>query len=353
MRQTRNPYERPCSTCGIRGTCPACEQTAGCQDCTRTARCGSCRNIFSKQARAAGRGSVVTAGRRASQARQPCGAVPRDGGATEAVDLPCCRSGLHGYYQLVATTTDDLRFSGGRWLFTASPALRIELVDARDQFETPAPVWRHAVDALRVDRDAHASALNAISSAYDSRASQGPQPGARYFLNPAYGGHCAAIGETLARYVWQDGCAVVAVLPALLHTGWWHEYVMKANSIHYLRHKLRFANPFMDSVVSSTRLSSWCGSRLEPAHRQTGSPSSSAALPTAATRRSCVCDAARAAASIACCRATRASRRSRSRALLWPIQASTRALPRTWCGSGRDAANFRGEMGAALRCMLQ
>ena len=107
-----NPYERPCGLCSGRGTCAACVQTAQCTECTRTARCGSCRNIHSKLARAAGRASMGSP-RRSTLASSPLqlgqAAAPPD-----ALDLPRSREGLHTFYELVATTTDALRFSGGR-----------------------------------------------------------------------------------------------------------------------------------------------------------------------------------------------------------------------------------------------
>ena len=46
-------------------------------------------------------------------------------------------------------------------------------------------------------------------------------PAARYWLNPAYGDRCVTIGDALKAYVWQQGCAVVALLPALLHADWY------------------------------------------------------------------------------------------------------------------------------------
>lgn len=101
--------------------------------------------------------------------------------------------------------------------------LAVHTVNVKDQYETPAGIWRHAVTAFRLDRDAHASSLNAVLPAYDSRLELGPRQGARYWLNPAYGHRCGTIADALAAYVWQRGCAVVALLPALLHMQWWHD----------------------------------------------------------------------------------------------------------------------------------
>jgi len=110
-------------------------------------------------------------------------------------------------------------------------------------------VWRFAVRTFALERDAHASPLNAVLPLYDSLAHLGPVRGARYWMNPAYGGHCGAIGSALSRYVWQQGCTVVALLPVLVNQPWWHEFVMRAHDIYYLRCKLKFANPIFDMTT--------------------------------------------------------------------------------------------------------
>jgi hypothetical protein len=164
-----------------------------------------------------------------------------------------------------------------------STALAIEELSPKDQYETPAHIWRFAVERFRLDRDAHASSLNAVMPAYGTRADGGLVAGARYWLNPAYGGRCVTIGDALATYVWREGCAVVALLPGLMHTDWyappclvhsatvatrpracrsylphqpllvlirWHHYVMRADALYYLRDKVRFTNPFLDEVTA-------------------------------------------------------------------------------------------------------
>lgn len=110
---------------------------------------------------------------------------------------------------------------GGRWTFDPSAAdLAIEQLNPKDQYETPAQIWRHAIATFGLTHDAHASSLNAVLPAYSTRGGEPPPDGARLWLNPAFGTRCSTIGETLAAHVWQRGCAVVAFLPALLHTDW-------------------------------------------------------------------------------------------------------------------------------------
>ena len=76
-----------------------------------------------------------------------------------------------------------------------SAALRVERVVPKDNYETPAHLWRHAVATFRLDRDAHASSLNAVLPSYDTRDAAGPQQGARYWLNPAFGAHLLFAGS--------------------------------------------------------------------------------------------------------------------------------------------------------------
>ena len=261
MRQSR--YTGECSACGTAWSCTACLATRDCKRCTPSARCGSCRNVHSKAHRAAhahaalGSASTGVQQKRAADGCMTCATprrravVPRPlSDAPSAIDVPRTRGGLNTYYELVARTTPDLwSAGGGRWMHRpASAALSVESVVAKDNYETPARIWRHAITEYGLNRDAHASALNAVLPSYDTRDTPGPRAGARYWLNPAFGVHCGGIGAALAAHVWQSECAVVARLPALLHTAWWHDHVMRADAVYYLREKVRFTNPFLDEV---------------------------------------------------------------------------------------------------------
>jgi hypothetical protein len=108
-----------------------------------------------------------------------------------AIDLPRSRAGLDCLYRLISSRSADLwSAGGGRWMYApTSTQLAVEILNVKDQYETPAYIWRHAVRTFHLDRDAHASSLNAVLPAYDSRGHVGPQQGARYWLNPAYGRH--------------------------------------------------------------------------------------------------------------------------------------------------------------------
>ena len=58
----------------------------------------------------------------------------------------------------------------------------------------------------------------------------------------------------LAKLISQDvklrGCTLIAFLPNLSHTDWYHEYViMQASRIEYVRSKVGFTNPVSASAV--------------------------------------------------------------------------------------------------------
>ncbi len=77
--------------------------------------------------------------------------------------------------------------------------------------------------------------------------------GARTFCNPPY-------GSEITRWITkgyeesQQGKLVVMLIPSRTDTRWWHEYVMKAREIRFLRGRLRFNDgqnsaPFPSAIV--------------------------------------------------------------------------------------------------------
>ena len=73
------------------------------------------------------------------------------------------------------------------------------------------------------------------------------------FVNPPYG---RQIHQWVAR-AWQTaeaGITVVMLLPARTDTRWWHEYVMRAQEIRFIKGRLKFSGgegsaPFPSAVV--------------------------------------------------------------------------------------------------------
>jgi site-specific DNA-methyltransferase (adenine-specific) len=72
------------------------------------------------------------------------------------------------------------------------------------------------------------------------------------FCNPPY----SKIKEWVRKgYLeWKKGKTVVFLIPSRTDTGWWHDYVMEANEIRFIRGRLRFGGsqnsaPFPSCVV--------------------------------------------------------------------------------------------------------
>ena len=77
--------------------------------------------------------------------------------------------------------------------------------------------------------------------------------GTRTFMNPPYGNE---IGKWLKRAYEesQKGKTVVCLIPSRTETRWWHDYVMKASEIRFLRGRLKFGGskvnaPFPSAIV--------------------------------------------------------------------------------------------------------
>jgi len=77
--------------------------------------------------------------------------------------------------------------------------------------------------------------------------------GTRSFVNPPYGREIT-VWLQKAYTESRKGKTIVCLLPSRTDTKWWHDYVMKANEIRFLKGRLRFGNsknsaPFPSCVV--------------------------------------------------------------------------------------------------------
>jgi site-specific DNA-methyltransferase (adenine-specific) len=73
------------------------------------------------------------------------------------------------------------------------------------------------------------------------------------FVNPPYG---RKIGEWIKKGVeqFQKGKVVVFLIPSRTDTKWWHDYIMYASEIRYIKGRLKFGNcknsaPFPSCIV--------------------------------------------------------------------------------------------------------
>lgn len=76
--------------------------------------------------------------------------------------------------------------------------------------------------------------------------------GARTFVNPPYSEIAKWVAYAYAQ--WQKGRTVVMLIPSRTDTRWWHEYIMKATEIRFIRGRLKFGEaknsaPFPSCVV--------------------------------------------------------------------------------------------------------
>ena len=76
--------------------------------------------------------------------------------------------------------------------------------------------------------------------------------GTRCFVNPPYSD--IAKWAAKAYQEWQKGKTVVMLIPSRTDTRWWHDYIMKANQIRFIKGRLKFQGaknsaPFPSAVV--------------------------------------------------------------------------------------------------------
>lgn len=124
-----------------------------------------------------------------------------------------------------------------------------------DQWATPRRLFDELNAEFAFTLDVCATAENAKCENYYSPKQDGLQQAwsGRCWMNPPYG---RAIKEWIkkAHQAARDGALVVCLLPAKTDTGWWHDYVMKASEIRFLRGRLYFNDgpgrcPFPCAVV--------------------------------------------------------------------------------------------------------
>jgi hypothetical protein len=76
--------------------------------------------------------------------------------------------------------------------------------------------------------------------------------GMRTFCNPPYSAICQWIKKAYEEHL--QGKLVVLLIPSKTDTKYWHEYIMKANEIRFIKGRLRFGNatenaPFASCIV--------------------------------------------------------------------------------------------------------
>lgn len=128
---------------------------------------------------------------------------------------------------------------------------------ARSDWETPVQLFAELDAEFHFDIDLCADEHNAkVPNAlrvHDLWSGLAPQWRGTGWLNPPYG---RQIGRWVAKAYEsaQLGAVVVCLLPSRTDTAWWHDYVMKADEIRFIRGRLKFSGanwnaPFPSVIV--------------------------------------------------------------------------------------------------------
>jgi site-specific DNA-methyltransferase (adenine-specific) len=119
--------------------------------------------------------------------------------------------------------------------------LAAQFSSTTDDWATPQWLFDELNREFEFELDVCASAENARCARFFTDSEDG--------LRQEWRGHCwmnPPYGETIGLWVhkaWQsaqDGAVVVCLLPARTDTAWFHDYVMEAAEIRFLRGRLKF-----------------------------------------------------------------------------------------------------------------
>lgn len=126
---------------------------------------------------------------------------------------------------------------------------------ATDEWETPKDLFSKLDTVYHFDLDVCATKENAKCARYFTREQDALEQEWKgmCWMNPPHG---RQIGKWMKKAYEsaQAGATVVCLVPARTDTAWWHDYVMRGGSIHFIRGRLRFGGakenaPFPSAVV--------------------------------------------------------------------------------------------------------
>ncbi len=126
---------------------------------------------------------------------------------------------------------------------------------AKHDWRTPPLVFEDLHAEFGFTVDAASSDQNALLSRHWTEADEPllrSWAGERVFVNPPYS-HVSRWMEK----AWNEAATaelVVALVPSRTDTAWWHDYVMQANEIRFIRGRLKFSGtkfnaPFPSAIV--------------------------------------------------------------------------------------------------------
>lgn len=113
-----------------------------------------------------------------------------------------------------------------------------------DDWPTPADLFDALDREFRFTLDPCASAANAKCANFFTKEDDGlsQEWAGSVFMNPPYG---REIGKWVAKAYEsaEAGATVVCLIPARTDTAYWHDYVMRATEVRFIRSRLHFDNP--------------------------------------------------------------------------------------------------------------
>lgn len=121
------------------------------------------------------------------------------------------------------------------------PIARVLFESESTEWETPLDLFRLLDAEFHFDLDAAATDENAKCSRYFTKRENGLQQEWKtsVFLNPPYG---ISIGKWV-RKAYEEahkGSLVVCLLPARTDVKWWHDFVMQAAEVRFIKGRVKF-----------------------------------------------------------------------------------------------------------------
>lgn len=134
--------------------------------------------------------------------------------------------------------------------------MRVHFSSETDDWATPAAFFDRLNSEFNFTLDPCANEDNAKCDRYFTKEDDGLSrdwSGETVFMNPPYG---RAIADWIRKAYEESraGTTVVALIPSRTDTRYWHEYVMKATEIRFVKGRLKFGDgrnsaPFPSAVV--------------------------------------------------------------------------------------------------------
>lgn len=135
-----------------------------------------------------------------------------------------------------------------------------------DEWGTPQALFRKIDDAFHFDLDVAANAENAKCRRYFTKEDDGLSQCWQgvCWMNPPYSRGQLSLWTEHAATEASLGAVVVGLLPAVTDTQFWHEYVLQAQQIVFLKGRVRFEGPKAGTPTFGSALAIWSAFQCLP-----------------------------------------------------------------------------------------